>query len=137
MPNQSIREPHAPLAQRHQPRGSVPAITAPFFSRRATHDVEDRLSRLSVKNWVTTAYQRKWRWAQEVATMSSDRWAQRAASWTPEWNQACRKQARPRKRWEDDIKTFLANKGMTADWKELACTPVWPELEAEYLELHM
>ena len=101
--------------------------------KRSTRDVENRLEKLNLNDWVTTVRQRQWRWARTLVTMTEDRWAHRAIHWTPEWHRGMRKQARPHRRWHDHFTSFLLEGGITQHWSEVASTDVWSELESQFL----
>ena len=78
--------------------------------RRCTYEAEGHLKRLGAEDWVSTQRRRKWRWAQRVATEKNDKWTLRALLWEPVLDRrfhARRQQARPRKRWIDDITNYL------------------------------
>lgn len=82
----------------------------PDFIKRATRVAEESIQKLGIEEWTVALYKRKWRWANRIASHSSDRWTRLAAEWQPELHDGrptIRKQARPRRRWEDDITLFL------------------------------
>ena len=52
----------------------------------------------------------KWKLAQRIETLPSERWLKKAAAWNPDLNsryQTNRAIGRPRKRWEDDMNEFF------------------------------
>ena len=103
--------------------------------RRTTRTVEEHLVQIGQQDWVALTRQKQWRWARKVATMSPDRWAHKATQWTPQWSHNSRRQARPRTRWDDRINKYLQSRSATESWMEVAKTPQWLELEADYLKL--
>ena len=82
----------------------------PDFIRRATRTADACMAKLNIQEWTKTYLQRKWAWAARTAKHSNDRWTQLATAWDPQYEyhkHAQRAQARPRRRWDDDINTFL------------------------------
>ena len=72
----------------------------------------------SLPNIVRVVKSRQMRWAGHVAGMGEDRVAHRVLVGKPEGNMAL---GRPRRRWEDNIKTDLQDVGGgRGDWMELA-----------------
>ena len=83
----------------------------PSFLKRATRIAEDMIDKLGIEKWTVAQQKRKWRWASRVAHQTQDRWAHLVSKCQPEVHEKrCRgrRQARPRKRWDDDIAAFLA-----------------------------
>ena len=82
----------------------------PEFIKRATRAVETQLAKLHIEEWTTYYLRKKWRWASRTAQQPTNRWSRLAAQWDPQLinpRRAHRPQARPCKRWDDDINTFL------------------------------
>ena len=82
------------------------------YIRRCTHEAERLIKDLSIDDWVSQHRRRKWRWAAKVATDTRDKWNLKAATWEPSLDRgyrARRRQARPQKRWSDDITEYLTN----------------------------
>ena len=76
------------------------------------HEAEEHLRIIGVEDWVSTQRRRKWRWAQRITTDSSEKWTFRAMMWQPAFDsrfKARRQQARPCKRWTDDISNYLTS----------------------------
>jgi len=82
------------------------------FIRRCTHDVEMRMQTLRLDDWVTLQRQRKWRWARKVTAMTtSTDWMPMVMHWDPTVDHllnARRRQGRPKTRWCDDIRNYVA-----------------------------
>ena len=81
----------------------------PDFMRRATNIAEDAIHKLGVEEWPIIYWKRKRRWTKRISQQDSNRWSQLVTRWEPEVNnprKAARKQARPCKRWDDDINDF-------------------------------
>ena len=68
-----------------------------------------------------------------IATHEAERWTSKVARWDPEIffegrNRASRAQARPKKRWCDDLEKFVkSQKGKEWNWKEAAKNKSWWE----------
>ena len=58
-----------------------------------------------VQDIIVRIKQLKWQWAGHVARISDDRWTRTVTEWLP--IHLKRKKARPKMRWEDDIKKFI------------------------------
>ena len=74
--------------------------------RRCTHEVEARMKKLRLDDWVTLQRRRKWRWAHKIATTTQDTWTTIALQWDPTLDRqldARRRTGRPTPRWTDDI----------------------------------
>ena len=51
--------------------------------RRSTHEVEHRMGRLKMEDWVTLQKRRKWRWAHKIATTIHETWGLLVLKWDP------------------------------------------------------
>ena len=51
--------------------------------RRVTHEAEERLKTLAIKDWITTYLKYKWEWSQKITEMDFERWAYVVAAWEP------------------------------------------------------
>ena len=102
--------------------------------KRVTRLIEDQLKNHNMENWVTVYRKRTWKWAYIVCNMDYERWARSALEWRPEFKlDIGRRQARPRKRWDDDISAFLKNRNLHEDWKTYAKDEnLWFNLESEF-----
>ena len=80
--------------------------------------------------------------AAKVANMSAERWTSRAIQWDPFIHfdgmvpRAVRKQARPKKRWTDEVSCFVTHvMKETLPWTEVAKnTDLWMEYADQYAE---
>ena len=82
------------------------------FIRRCTHNAEMRMQALKLDDWVTLQRQRKWRWARKVTAQAANAdWMPMTMRWDPTINHrldARRRQGRPRTRWCDDLRRYVA-----------------------------
>ena len=112
------------------------------FIQRATRIAEETIAKHEIEEWTTLLWRRTWRWCHRVAQQPRDRWSHLVAHWRPDLDdkrRGTRHQARPRKRWDDDIQHFLRTHLATldADWRDLARNPgAWRNMEQHYLD-HM
>ena len=58
-----------------------------------------------VQDIIVRIKQLKWQWAGHVARINDDRWTRTVTEWLP--IHLKRKKARPKMRWEDDIKKYI------------------------------
>ena len=93
----------------------------------------------NIKDWVSQARVRNWRWCAKVLRSTDDRWTYSA----PKWDPACEKkggrsQGRPATRWEDDsqnfIQTYYGAEHLSLEaWSSTALdAPTWQLLEKDY-----
>jgi hypothetical protein len=71
--------------------------------KRVTHQAEELMKRLSVRDWIEAHHSIKRSWYEELANKSRETWAYWSMKWAPE---GYRRQARPRKRWSDDLENI-------------------------------
>ena len=106
--------------------------------KRATRVADEKTKLLNITDWVVTHRSRKWQWALQVTNHPSSRWTKKVASWEPQLHSTRtqrRKQAHPRRRWNDDIQQFLQQNGIVAQsWVQVATdNDKWTTLEQEYI----
>ena len=80
------------------------------YIQRATRAAEAQLAKLNIDEWTTHYLRRKWLWAQRIAQQNNKIWSTIIAQWSPQLTNhqhARRAQARPCKRWDDDLTAFL------------------------------
>jgi hypothetical protein len=78
--------------------------------KRSTHEVEERMKRLKLDDWVSIQRQRKWKWAEKLALCKDPTWTTIALQWDPTVDprlKARRRPGRPKTRWADDIYKFI------------------------------
>ena len=116
----------------------------PQYIKRATATAEKIANNLRIPAWDTTFWRRKWRWATRIANQPRNRWTYLSTTWQPELDPhqpSHRRQARPKKRWDDDIRSFVQNKSTppnTSNWMDLARdSTTWMRLESEFIQYAM
>jgi len=111
----------------------------PDFLWRTARWSEEHLKAAGQKEWLTIWRARQWNWATRLVNDDSQKWSATATQWQPPLH--CRKpsgrlQARPRKRWEQDLVDFLAfwKPGSRETWQELAARPSeWERLKDAFV----
>jgi len=112
----------------------------PDWVKRTTHQVEDLLKKLGLEDWLTLWRRRHWRWARTVVTKHRHKWTSKALAWNPPSHSrrgGLRKQARPKKRWLNEIKTFCKDHAThsATSWETLAQdSEEWQRLENEFVQ---
>ena len=90
--------------------------------------------------WLNLWRRRQWKWAGKLMQQGGGRWSQVVLDWQPNLHSSgggSRAQARPRKRWEQDISIFVAAHfdDASVDWKSLATqSETWAELAGKFEE---
>ena len=111
--------------------------------KRVTHNVEHYLQKLDIDSWVVKVRRGQWRLAATVASLPRERWSKRASEWDPILYfdggrpKAKRAQARPKKRWADDIQSFICSLNEEAfdNWSRIAdMSDRLDDLEEKYLK---
>ena len=112
----------------------------PDFLKRMAKETDEHLEKSGIPSWMAKWRTKKWRWAQKLYAGNAQKWSQVATSWKPllhSVNATIRKRARPRKRWEDDIKNAVktALPEETRSWQELAKdVQRWRQTEEFFVE---
>ena len=97
------------------------------YVQRATHKVEDVMTRFGSQDWIALHRTKKWRFAGHTARIDDNRWTHRLLRWCPV--DGIRLPGRPRKRWSDDLAYFAGG-----DWFEIAQDQThWEILERGYV----
>eukprot|EP00973_Karenia_brevis_P006104 830140-Karenia_brevis.AAC.1 len=109
------------------------------WAKRTTRECEHRLECLAIEDWITQWRRQQWRWARKLVTSDKHKWSYAALNWQPANNTTravSRKPARPHKRWDDDLRQFLAQhtQHYDEDWQKLATTATWEQLEDEHID---
>jgi hypothetical protein len=86
--------------------------------RRTTHQAERRVAELNLDDWLTVHRRQKLEWARQLVTDDVDTWAFRALAWQPDEVKYQRAQARPRRRWQDEICSLLRQHDVQMPWHE-------------------
>ena len=78
--------------------------------RRTTREAEMRLAKLNIDDWIIIQRKQKLDWARKLATEENQTWASRILDWQPDPCKFGRLQARPRRRWVDDMIEIVLSK---------------------------
>ena len=102
----------------------------PEFLKRTAQKTDELLERGGLQQWAEKWRTRKWRWAQKLFTEADGKWSRVATVWNPFLHSSYprgRKQARPKKRWEEDIQAFIRKDAPEErrHWHELAKDVKW------------
>ena len=108
------------------------------FLKRAARTVEDRLVAANQDEWLMQWRRRQWRWAGKLMKPVLHKWSQKVLKWSPLLHGrrgVHRAQARPLKRWDTDLKDFLADQAVGGTWQDLAQdTAKWAECESSFVK---
>ena len=102
----------------------------PEFLQRTAQKMHEHLEKAGLSQWTMQWRTRKWRWAQKLLADTNNKWSRVATSWDPLLHSnypRARRQARPKKRWEEDFEDFLRKAFPEEDrqWRELAKDRQW------------
>ena len=107
------------------------------FLKRATYLAEEQAQAAGLQEWLSSWRSKQWRWARKVVTDGRKKWSNTALQWNPQLHASrysARAQARPKKKWTDDVQGYLSNLGITQPWEDLAkIGEIWEDLEAGFL----
>ncbi len=107
------------------------------FLKRVTYLAEERASAAGLQEWLTTWRRKQWRRARKVVTDGRKKWSNTTLQWCPQLHassRSVRAQARPKKRWTDDVHGYLNELGITQPWENLAkLGDIWADLEPGFL----
>ena len=100
------------------------------FLRRTAQWTDEQLQKAGLSQWIVAWKKKKWQWAAKLMKDDADKWSVRATLWQPLLHSSAprgRKQARPKKRWEQDFVDYLKNAWPENDrnWHELARDEEW------------
>ena len=76
------------------------------FLKRTARWTEEQLQNAGLSQWLVLWKRRKWQWAGKLVEEGADKWSTRAALWQPLTQSSAprgRRQARPRRRWDQDL----------------------------------
>ena len=110
------------------------------FLKRTARWTEEHLKHAGQREWLEIWRHRQWRWACKLVATDSQKWSAIATSWQPPLHSrsSCgRAQARPKKRWDQDIIDFLALElpDNRKSWHALAGDGrQWLELSDKFVE---
>jgi len=102
----------------------------PAFLKRTAQWTDEQLEKASLRQWLVEWRRRKWQWASRLLDPDSQRWSTVATKWQPliHSSSVCgRRQARPRKRWDQDFVEYLTAvwPDVGSTWQQLACDTEW------------
>jgi len=108
--------------------------------KRTTSEIESKMRRINIEDWIAVSRRRKYRWAARVASLDESRWAKKAAHWAPHeqrstYKTTFRRRGRPAARWSDDLNMFCRNMILKEqNWQHVACDePMWMANEAVFV----
>ena len=112
------------------------------YIQRSTRIAEAAMTRHNITDWVTTYYRRKWRWAQRITNLPTNRWSHLVTNWKPDVSETrpvYRKQGRPHKRWHDDIDDFNSSLNQHDtdshySWRESTTEDYWRKHEKAFVK---
>ena len=102
----------------------------PVFLKRTARWTEDQLEKANLQQWTAQWRKRKWTWAAKLLEHGDRKWSSIATMWQPLLHASgpCgRRQARPKRRWEQDFLEYLQATcpNETTHWHELAADRKW------------
>jgi len=112
----------------------------PDFLKRMAEETHEHLQQNRIPSWMAKWRTKKWRWAQKLYDGNAQKWNQVATSWKlllHSVHATIRKKARPRKRWDDDIKNAVKTELLeeTRSRQELAKdVQRWREIEETFVD---
>ena len=82
----------------------------PEFLKRTAVWTEEQLKKARQGEWLDSWRKRQWIWACKLVSADAEKWSAIATTWQPLLHSSCprgRAQARPKKRWDEDIVSFV------------------------------
>ena len=100
------------------------------FLKRTARWTEDQLDKANLQQWTAQWRKRKWTWAAKLLERGNRKWSSIATMWQPllHGSGPCgRRQARPKRRWEQDFLEYLQATcpNGAKHWQELAADRKW------------
>ena len=100
------------------------------FLKRTAQWTQEQLEKAGLQQWTEKWRSKKWQWASKLLCDTNNKWSAVATEWQPliHSRYLCgRRQARPKRRWEQDFLDYLGDSisGETTHWIELARNPEW------------
>jgi len=110
--------------------------------RRTTHAIEHHTDKLKMESWIKQVRRRKFEFAGRLSHISDNRWSVQATNWDPAIHfdgmtcKAGRRQARPRRRWCDELNEFAQSIDAGCEnWRDLATdAEKWDTLSDKFVE---
>ena len=113
------------------------------FMKRTAQWADEQLERCGVTSWIDNWRRRKWKWAATLNEAGNSKWSAVASAWQP-LTHSCtpcgRRQARPRRRWDQDYVDFLhsIDSDAATHWREIARnTEQWLLLQDDFVTFHV
>ena len=108
----------------------------PDFLRRTAQLADAQLEHAGVSQWAIEWRRRKWKWAAELGDTNNLKWSATSTKWQPlvhSGGPCARRQARPKKRWDQDLVDFLRHElpDCAEEWREVAQNKLHWESMAE------
>ena len=100
------------------------------FLERTAQWTDEQLQKANLCQWTESCRKKKWQWACKMVSEEDSKWSIVSTLWCPflHSNHRCgRRQARPKKRWDQDIIDYLkeARPDDADQWHELAKDKSW------------
>ena len=105
--------------------------------KRCTHEIEERVRKLRLEDWVTLQRRRKWRYARKVLLANSHEWNTAALHWDPTLDHKLnthRRPGRPKTRWTDDLQQHIQRQTQTPWLKTGTRNDIWITTEEKYVQ---
>ena len=100
------------------------------FLKRTAQWTDEQLQNAGLSQWTVLWKKKKWQWAGKLMKDGVDKWSVRATLWQPLVHSNAprgRRQARPKKRWEQDFVDYIKNvlPETSKSWHDLARDQEW------------
>ena len=124
--------------EKEEDEGSEPKELEPWhvFLKRTARWTEDQLEQANLQQWTDQWRRKKWAWAAKLLDNENQKWSAVATKWQPLLHGSGlrgRRQARPKRRWEQDFVEYLQATFPNEEkhWQELAADMDWWGSHAE------
>ena len=108
------------------------------FMKRTAQWADEQLEQCKVAPWIENWGRRKWKWAAKLYEEGNRKWSAVATAWQPMIHSSApcgRRQARPRKRWDQDYTDYIRAAAPDGDahWRDMAKnTQEWLSLQEDF-----
>ena len=101
---------------------------------------EEELKKANIEEWSAQWRRRKWKWDVKLADPENGKWSATITKWQP-WLHSqylcSRRQARPKRRWDQDFLDYLKSDGtQTKEWFHLAREKKWWTAQTDAFAKH-